>query len=487
MNPRLALHLCNRVGLGPTPGEVERTARLDLDEYLDQQLRSESLSFSETSTATLERLPGLHLGARDILREYQEKKESQSRDELARYIFGVTVRTVSARILRAIRSERSLEETLVDFWFNHFNVFRKKFPVTLWAGNYERDAIRPYMLGRFADLLQATAKHPAMLFYLDNWLNTEPHSKGAVGRFNGINENYAREVLELHTVGVDGGYTQADVIELAHVLTGWGFRESEPLAKSTALTGNAAFDASTGFWFDSARHGFEDRHIMGQRFSAGGLSQGESVLNMLARHPSTARRLSFKLAQYYVADKPDDALVKAMTRTFLSSDGHIAATLQTMFKSDQFLNDDNYGTKFKTPYRFVVSAVRAAGLEVSNVLPLMGILEQLGQPIYGCLTPDGYKCTEDAWLSPDGMTRRISFALSLSQGAFRLTPVLSDAASSDRASTVERRSSSRVVDPDVVLAALDGQVSSNVMDEARSAPPAFRAGMILGSPEFMRC
>jgi uncharacterized protein (DUF1800 family) len=352
---------------------------------------------------------------------------------------------VQARILRALYEPRQLQEVLTAFWLNHFNVFAAKGLCHLWIGSFEQEAIRPYALGSFRDLLGATAKHPAMLFYLDNWQNTAPDAPGARGRFEGINENYARELLELHTLGVNGGYSQADVIALAHILTGWsiarpntGMSFNRPINSEPNLNfsriwsnpwrprrkkrdGRDRFTTKQGFLFDPRRHDFAAQILLGHQIAGGGMEQGETALDILARSPATANHLSYELAQYFVADNPPPQLVRQMALRYLASDGNIRDVLQTLFSSPEFWDRRYYAAKFKTPYEFVISATRASGLPVANVRPLAGAMATLGMPLYGCQTPDGFKSTQQAWLSPDAMMTRISFATALGNGRFEPT------------------------------------------------------------------
>src|SRR5262249_50612288 len=230
--------------------------------------------------------------------------------------------------------------------FNHFNIFGNKGFVRLWVGAYEAGAIRPHALGKFRDLLLATARHPAMLFYLDNSSNSAPGSQGPSGRELRLNENYARELMELHTLGVDGGYSQDDVVALARILTGWG------LARP-----NQKPPDGTGFLFDAARHDNEPKRLLGHEITASGEAEGVEAIDLLARHPATAHHIAFKLVQYFVADQPPSALVDRVAARFRETDGDIRAVLQTLFASPEFRN--GIGTKYKTPYRFVLSAVRA--------------------------------------------------------------------------------------------------------------------------------
>ena len=354
-----------------------------------------------------------------------------------------------ARILRALLSPRQLHEVMVDFWFNHFNVFSGKGLDDVWIGNYEQQAIRPFVLGRFRDLLFATTKHPAMLVYLDNALSTAPGSPGARGRQKGLNENFAREVMELHTLGANGGYTQEDVVTLARVLTGWGVNQP-----------NARFFPEHAAVFEGARHDYSPKVFLGHPLQSRGKAEGEEALDILAHTPATAHHIAFELAQYFVSDEPPQSLVERLAARFLESGGNIREVLSALFASNEFW--DSKGAKYKTPYQFVISAVRAAEMPLGNVRPLLGAMDQLGMPLFGCLTPDGYKNTEDAWLSPDATTRRISFVTALVRGS----PSPVDAAH------------------------LEATFGSTLSEATRAAleesPRRLRAALILGSPDFMR-
>jgi uncharacterized protein (DUF1800 family) len=237
-----------------------------------------------------------------------------------------------------------------------------------------------------------------------------------------LNENYARELMELHTLGVDAGYSQQDVTQLARMLTGWTF---VPLQRPQGPPGAAAAvqvaapgrsDQIPGFWFNNRAHDAGEKTWMGHRVAAAGQSEGEFALDVLARHPATARHISFKLAQYFVSDQPDKALVDKLAAVFLAEDGQIVPVLRALFQSDAFWAAENVGTKFKTPYHYVLSTLRAGGYGVSNVLPLANNLAAQGMPLFGCQTPDGYKNTESAWLSPDGLNKRLEFATRVAGG-----------------------------------------------------------------------
>ena len=424
-----AVHVLNRLAYGPRPGDIERVRQSGVQAYIDEQLNPPALPGALAQR--LDRLETLKMSAGDALERFQEAR-SGDQGERREVVQQMASEAAEARLLRAIESPRQLEEVMVDFWYNHFNVFSGKGQDRALVASYERDAIRPYVFGSFRQMLGATAHHPAMLFYLDNW----------VSKAGGLNENYARELMELHTLGVDGGYTQKDVTELARMLTGWTYRPKR--------------DAQ--FAFDPRRHDNGAKTWLGKPVTARGEAEGEYALDVLATHPATARHVSSKLAQYFVADQPPPALVERMAQSWIASKGDIRTVLRTLFSSPEFMDQQYAGNKFKTPYQYVVSASRAAAMPMPEVKPLVGILNRLGMPLYGCQTPDGYKNTEGAWLNPDGLSRRISYALSLSNGA----------------------------DAGKVQEALGTSVSKQTAAIVADSNERLRAAMLLGSPDFMQ-
>jgi uncharacterized protein (DUF1800 family) len=327
----------------------------------------------------------------------------------------VGAEVLATRLIRDVYSQRQLQAVMTDFWLNHFNVYIRKNqnePYLLPA--YERDTIRPHALGKFEDLLVATAKSPAMLLYLDNAQSIGPDSLAAVraarakammpnspaakGRSQGLNENYARELMELHTLGVNGGYTQADVVQVAKVFSGWTV---EPLRGGD-------------FQFEERRHEPGIKTVMGKTIHENGEREGLEVLHMLATSPATARFLSNKLAVRFVSDTPPPSLVDKMAKAYLSSDGDIATVLRTMFEAQEFWSPQIYRAKMKTPIEFVVSAVRAGNTEITNPLPLTRALDTLGMPLYGMQTPNGYNWTAEPWVSTGALVSRMNFAVTLS-------------------------------------------------------------------------
>jgi uncharacterized protein (DUF1800 family) len=324
----------------------------------------------------------------------------------------VAAEDVQAKLLRDIYTERQLNEVMVDFWLNHFNVYMKKSQQSpYFIAAYERDAIRPHALGHFEDLLVATACSPAMLNYLDNSSSVGPHSLfasrlswgfGQPKRPSGLNENYARELMELHTVGVNGGYTQRDVTEVAKVFTGWTVSPKRPGAEPVQAE------------FNSNKHEPGPKTVMGVTIKEHGEREGLQVLHLLATSPKTAQFISTKLAVRFVSDDPPQPMIDRMTKTFLSTRGDIRQVLLTMINSPEFFSRDTYRAKVKTPQDFVISAVRASGAEVTSPGALVNVIADLGMPIYGMQTPNGYSMKADPWNNTASLIERMNFALALS-------------------------------------------------------------------------
>jgi uncharacterized protein (DUF1800 family) len=495
-----AVHVLNRLAFGPRPGDIARVTRMGVQRYIDTQLDPAAIPYPAALTERLATLSSANRSAGDVVAEFVElRKEVRDEEEGAKQrrragLAALSLETAEARVLRAIDSPRQLEEVMVDFWYNHFNVFAGKGIDRALVASYERDAIRPYVMGSFRDMLGATAKHPAMLYYLDNYLSTAadyvPGRPGGAAanapkaKARGLNENYARELMELHTLGVDGGYTQKDVTELARMLTGWTYDQR-------ALVRN-----NETFRFDPERHDRGTKHWLGREVESQGQREGEMALDVLAMHPSTAHHLSFKLAQYFVQDNPPPALVDRMARSYLESKGDIGVVLRTLFASAEFMAPEAVGAKFKTPYQFVISAARASAAPTLNVAPLLGAMAQLGMPLYGCQTPDGYKNTQDAWLNPDALTRRITFATALAGGKLALAarPALPAAmrAQMDKAmeaatdGALKPAPATPALDAAQLQATLAGSVSNRTLTTVAASAEPLRAAMLLGSPDFMQ-
>jgi uncharacterized protein (DUF1800 family) len=412
---------------------------------------------------------------------------------------------VDGKLLRAVYSNRQLQEVMTDFWFNHFNVFVGKGAEHYLLTSYERDVIRPHALGKFEDLLVATARSPAMLFYLDNWLSVGPNSDLAngipkrannnwkrrvrnngqtsqsKGKRNGLNENYGRELMELHTLGVNGGYTQQDVTEVARVFTGWTLKQP---------------NLGGGFTFEERTHEPGDKTVLGHRIKPKGEKEGLEVLRILAHHPSTAKFVCTKLAVRFVSDDPPQALVDRMTQIFLKKDGNIREVLTTMLDSPEFWAPDAYRAKVKTPLEFVVSAVRASGAEVTDAMPIAHQLQNMGMPLYAAQPPTGYSMKADAWVNSSALLGRMNFALALTSGKVKGVQVDSGKLpgrndSQQTLAALENALLSGDVSQqtnDVIAARLqDSRISRRKLDDPAQPPNiSLIAGLLLGSPEFQR-
>lgn len=474
------LLVLNRLGYGPKPGDLERVKQMGIGNYIEQQLHPENIPLPPALSNRLAALDTINQPTGAVLAEFlslrkeaqQNKDEAEAKQQQRQFVARLTEQTAEARLARAIDSPRQLEEVMVDFWYNHFNVFSGKGIDKALVASYERDAIRPYVLGSFRDLLGATARHPAMLFYLDNWLSTSDNAVARgknPGKPVGLNENYARELMELHTLGVDGGYSQKDVTELARIFTGWTFNQRELVTRGR------------GFYFDPKKHDNGDKLWLGRNFTAQGQGEGEAALDILAMHPATARHLSYQLAQYFVQDQPPAALVERLSRRYLETGGNIREVLRMLFSSREFNAQAGTGSKFKTPYQFIVSAARAGEVQFTNVRPFMNALNQLGMPLYGCQTPDGYKNTQSAWLNPDALTRRISFANALASGRLPLNKA------DDNAMDGTRNVAAPVIlDTNTLLYTLGPAISANTRSTIENSPAGLRSAMVLGSPDFMQ-
>ena len=390
----LQLQVLNRVAWGASRSSAAEIARLGTGRWLDAQLRASPAPLpaemqKRIDAMTITQRPLTEVGAelekrRRTLQSAKSEERKQELKAVNEELQGLARETQARMLLRAIYSPNQLEEQLSWFWLNHFNVFQYKGPLRALVADYEERAIRPNALGRFRDLLGATARHPAMLIYLDN-------ARNSAGR---LNENYARELMELHTLGVDGGYSQRDVESLARVLTGWSIDLDAPgLAR-----------------FYPRRHDASDKQLLGTTIRNGGAKELDQALDLLARHPATARFVSRKLAVFFVADEPPPALVERMASTFTASDGDIAQVLRTMFASPEFRA--SLGTKFKDPMHYALSALRLVldDRPLPDAQPVVGALARLGQPLYARVTPDGYPLTKADWASGGQLAARFEIA-----------------------------------------------------------------------------
>ena len=416
---------------------------------------------------------------------------------------------IQGKILRATYSERQLQEVMTDVWFNHFNIFIGKGEDRYLLTSYERDVIRPRALGKFEDLLRTTAQSPAMLFYLDNALSVGPNSdfangisnraykkagkkrnrnagrgNQAKGKRGGLNENYGRELMELHTLGVNGGYTQKDVTEVARVFTGWTLKKPKQ---------------GEGFTFENSMHEPGEKWVLGHRIKPNGEKEGLEVLHILARHPSTAKFVSSKLAIRFVSDNPPQALVDRMAETFRKKDGDIREVLKTMLHSPEFWSADEYRSKVKTPFEFVISALRATGADIGDAVPLARQLQSLGMPLYGMQPPTGYSMKADAWMSSAALLGRMNFALALTSGklkGLKLDPgylLGTNGTASDPQQTLAVLENnllaadiSRQTHDTIATQLQDAKLGGRLGDQTRLPSFSVIAGLLLGSPEFQK-
>ena len=516
------LHALNRLGYGPRPGDLERVKRLGLENWIERQLHPEKIDESG-SQARLAALPGANLNSQALLaaypqpdvaakrlgisvEEYRKQMDAQAhppqgvRPKPSKLPQEALSQLQQAKTLRAIYSERQLQEQLTDFWFNHFNVFANK-DLDLWLlASYEHDVIRPRVLSRFRDLLGATAKSPAMLFYLDNYLSADAqaakrlksHPEKLRGRRyaslpgvgnRGLNENYGRELMELHTLGVDGGYTQQDVIEVARCFTGWTIRNARTKPE---------------FSFDDRVHDPQPKRVLGKKIHAGGIRDGEQVLDLLARDPHTAHHIALELAQHFVADNPPGPVVDHMAAAFRKSGGDLREVMRAMIYSPEFWSRAAYRAKIKTPFELVVSAARALGADVDSALPLVNWVTRIGEPLYQCLPPTGYSDKASAWVNAGALLNRLNFALALAGNRVAGSQVqiasrLGSEAEADPYQALER----------AINVFLAGQISVNTRStlERQSADPQIVqiksgattqvnlgtiTGLVLGAPEFQQ-
>lgn len=553
-------HALNRLAYGPRPGDVERIRQMGLEKWITQQLNFDSIDDSAVS-ARISGFDTLNMSSAKLLEKYpppnrvaKEKgiTPEQYRDQMKQKMQeqrqslreeGVDPAVIQLETLpgpqriqmelniatldRAIYSNRQLYEVMANFWFNHFNVNVNKGADRWLLTSYVEKTIRPNAMGKFENLVLATAKSPAMLFYLDNWLSADPvafqqmqaelamrrrrfegffmgmtpprqrqvpqEQNAANGQAvnapprkqeRGLNENYGREIMELHTLGVDGGYTQQDVIAVAKCLTGWTIRAPQKDAQ---------------FFFDDRIHDRSVKYVMGKRIDDGGMKDGEAVIHMLATSEATAHHISLQLAEHFVSDNPPQALVSRMAQSFLSSDGDIRTVLKTMIYSPEFWSREAYRAKIKTPFEMAVSAARALGVDATVPVQLAQWVGRMGEPMYQCEPPTGYADTAAVWVNAGSLLNRLNFALTLATNRVQgvnadlqtlfgedaaanpnvaLTRALNDFLGGQVSDTTRATLEKQLSDPQIRQARLD--------DPVQHVNEGLIAGLVLGSPEFQR-
>ena len=555
-----AIHLLDRISFGARPGDIEQLLKSGWEKYLDAQLHPERIP-DQAVDEKLKNIESIHLSNAELARYYpppqviqqalkskgmetpefangantppgqtgQAQQEQMTRRRQAQKVLKemgykqpqqVALELQQAKILRAVYSEKQLQEVMTDFWFNHFNVFLQKGADRVLTTSYERDVIRPHVFSKFEELLKATAESPAMLFYLDNWQSAAPNAqvlarrekalqrlemrqrrlggnRGAAdeqmqtmlnnqGKIKkaprGLNENYAREIMELHTLGVDGGYTQKDVQEVARCFTGWTLRNPR---------------AGAEFIFNPNIHDDGEKTVLGKIIPAGGgQKDGYAVIHLLATHPSTAKFISTKLARKFVNDHPPQSLVDRMAQTFQKTDGDIREVLRTMFNSPEFFAAENYRAKIKTPFEMTVSAVRAVGAETNGGPQFHRWIAQMGEALFMAQPPTGYADVAENWVNAGALLQRMNFALALAGNRIpgtrvNLNGLASEANALPAAQLVDRYAKLLLrgeLSPQS-RATIDKSLSEQTVamnDKSSSTDVAKIVGLILGSPEFQR-
>ncbi len=627
------LHVLNRLGFGTKPGDVERVKAIGLKKFIDLQLNPGRLE-NQTLDAKLRNFEILDMPTSEIFAKYpnpgalirmlegngrndrrnqnnpnnqnqmmmsdeqSEQMQQEDRRERRRKILEIyqkydlkpanqiMMQVQSSRILRAVYSERQLEEVMVDFWLNHFNVYSGKGATRWFIPSYERDVIRKNALGNFKDLVVGTAKHPAMLFYLDNFQSVADNTKqnetqqkraqrllnnpktkqrlierlrqqglsdeqinqrikqaqngGNQRNQRGINENYARELMELHTLGVDGGYTQEDIKEVAKAFTGWtifdsrGYRkiagnsikgtEDRQVERQARQLGISPNTESGTFVFVNRLHDNSAKMVLGKKIKSGGMQDGLDVIDILVSNPSTAKFIAKKLAVRFVNDNPSEAMVDRVANVFQSSNGDIRTTLRALFEDPEFFAEENYRAKIKTPFELLVSSLRVLGAQTNGSTGLIGMLERMGEPLYGYQAPTGYPDTAGDWVNTGALLERMNFAVALASNRIPQTNVNLKPFEAASNSKILENSISRILNDEISAATksmlvrqldeplpetrlddddsmIDDEIDTdqmprpqrgarnrrNALREPTGNPEVFKVvGLILGSPEFQR-
>ena len=538
-----AAYLLERFAFGARPGEVEKVAQMGPEKWLAQQLkgnlpdaaldkRLEAFPSLKMTQAEMQAIYVQNGRIRRILERQgvidaakMDRKEMNQKISAYRKKHGLRAQNAlynqelkGQKLTRAVYSENQLAEVLTDFWFNHFNVTTRDGGARSHVLTYERDAIRPNVLGKFRVILGATAKHPAMLHYLDNAdsrmappsQRNQPRRKqemasgemgmdgGMMGgeaqpppknrRKYGLNENYARELMELHTLGVDGGYTQQDVTEVARVLTGWAampYNNARKNLERQIAKGSNRLVREGEFVFRRDWHDKKAKVVLGEKFPAGGgLEEGERVLDMLTKHPSTAHFISTKLARRFINDSPPEALVERMAKTFRETDGDIAAVMATLAQSRVFWAEAKKRSKMKSPFELVVSSLRALEADVKNPRQMMDWFDRMGEPLYGYLPPTGFPDYAESWANSGTLIARMNFGVHLATGKIRGIVLKRLSRDSDDLTTEEALAVySKLLLPAQDTSAIVSEVKETISPDAERKDVQV-ISMLLGSPEF---
>jgi uncharacterized protein (DUF1800 family) len=523
------VHVLNRLGFGARPGDVERVKSMGLENYINQQLSPEKIpdtlaenkvkdlgTLNMTTAELYEKFPQpgqllRQLKTRGMLpADLAEARENRVKDganqtppgagnpldnEKYRQVLmeyyrdnglqrpqRIIAELQASRILRAVYSQRQLQEVMVDFWTNHFNVFSNKGADRWLLPAYDRDTIRPHAMSKFSTLLQATAQSPAMLFYLDNFQSVSPNAPQRLRapqqqQRRGINENYARELMELHTLGVDGGYTQKDVQEVARCFTGWTiFQPRGGGAAVNALMGEAGRRNAGTFFFNARVHDDGEKTVLGHKIPAGGgMKDGLMVLDILAHHPSTAKFIATKLVRHFVADNPPASLVDRVAAVFTKSDGDIRETLKAIFFSSEFNSREAYRAKIKRPFELVVSAIRTLGADTNGGPATHQWIARMGEPLYGFQTPNGYSDAAESWVNTSGLLERMNFGIALANNQVQGTRVDLGKLTIDESLKM------------ILAGEISQATKETLLKQVDHSDPAAKVvGLILGTPEFQR-
>lgn len=486
-------HVLNRLTFGPSNNEIlfyTKNFKDFKNNWLNQQMNPDQIE-DQVLENKLRQIKSLDMEPKDNLTFYKKPEElakelkismddldtkkeirKEVRDAIgnSRFPEALIVELQSQKMLRAVESKKQLQEVLVDFWYNYFNIDAGKNEIKYYAYDYENNVIRKNVFKSFKDILSSSAHHPAMLVYLDNRLS----------KANAINENYAREIMELHTLGVDGGYTQKDVQELARIFTGW-------------TTSDLKIDPQ--FIFRKNLHDKNEKNWLGIKFEAGGdIAEGEKAIDILANHPKTAEHVCKKLAIHFINDQPSKDLLKKCTDTFIMNHGDLKKVYTVLFTSDEFLNKDNYSSKIKKPFHYIASSVRAMGGEILNPETLLKFSKNMGEELYRCVPPTGYKDDASSWVNPGAMIARLQFALDLSSQ--NINGVLVNHFTLNPKNKINEQIDE--VTNQLGLINLSNSSRNIIAHEIENEPMLFRSneirpsyivkltGLLIGSPEFQR-